>query len=201
MSVTPSATLVVPRSPASQTAEAPAASFFTKEKITRLALWILSTLALLGAIVVGANVIAGTIAAWHAFTSLCLYLLYKELWAQADQTFDLNDPHERQLASAHLRGCSFPCMLQLYPPDTILQYGLVPLDVLRRDCYHELRYTMRYRDSIPQTLIENANQLLHHRIVTLEIHRMIVENDIAALNRLPGNSVQMDEIFRAYDNL
>lgn len=192
MSVTSS---VSQRSPINQTTEPLAVSSFTKEKITRVVLRILSALALLGAIVVGANVIAGTITAWHAFTSFCLYVAYDKLDSQADHTFDLNDPRERQLASDYLRGRSFPCMLQLYPPDTILQYELVPLDGLRRECYYDLGYTAQYRGYIPYIVIENANQLLNCGIITPEMHRMIVQNDLEAILRLHDNTLNVETLF------
>lgn len=160
---------------------------------------ILSTLALLSAIVVGANVIVGTTTAWHAFTSLCLYLAYNYLGVQADKIFDLNDPSERELVRENLIRKSFLDMIEVYSVDTIMQYELVPFNLLRGRCYVSLLGS-RHHSNVPQTFVQNADRLLHHRIITPEMHRMIIENDIAALERLPNNTVQMDEIFSAYDN-
>lgn len=181
-----------------QTTEIPTASFFTKEKITRLALQIISALALLGAIVVGANVIVGTTTAWHAFTSLCLCLTFNYLWSQASKIADLNDPHELEWARNDIVRKSFIEMIQTYSLDTIMQYGLVSFSLLRGRCYVGLLHS---RDGgVNPIFIQNADKLLQHRVITSEMHRMIVENDIAAIGRLPGNGADMDEIFRAYDN-
>lgn len=174
------------------------ASFFTTEKITRLALKILSWIAFGGAIFAGAHVIAGTISAWHALSALALAALSNMTWQKAKTIVDLNDPGEVEALrnASDFTSKNMSEWLETYPLETILQYNLVNFELLRGRCYVEL---LGRTDHPLPVLKQNADKLLQHRIITPGMHRALVNDDVAFFEALPGNRIDMEQIFRAFD--
>jgi len=173
------------------------ASSFSKEKITRIALRVLSLLAMSGVILLGAHVIVGTISALHLLSMLALYLVLSKASTKAGEIVDLNDPEELKSLKVHFCGNDITEMLNRYSLDTIFRYNLVPLDLLRVRCCVNL--LDRKYHPLP-VLKKNADGLLQHKIITPEIYRALVADNGAELNRLvPGNRIDLGRMFAAFD--
>lgn len=176
------------------------AFFFSYEKITRLALRILSWFTYGTAIYAAAHVITGTISPYHILSALSLWVLSQYTSKQANSIIDFNDPKEVEWVrdESGFVEKNMTEMLLTYPIETILKYNLCTFNLLRTRCYVNL-LERRY-NPVP-TLRENADKLLRHRIITPEMHRALVDDNIDFFRNLPGNTIEMEALFRAFDEI
>lgn len=182
---------------AEQGIQVQSSSFFTKEKITRLAIQTLSILAAAGTILLGACVVVGAGSAWHILSAFGLYIASKLLWAKASLIVDFNDPAEvERLRRDLIDSVRITKMLMKQSIDTIINHDLISLKWLRTTCYAEL---IADKSLAILSLREHADALLRHRVLTPELHRIIKENDLQALERLPRSIAEMEALFRAFD--
>ena len=172
-------------------------SFFSVAKITRLALRILSLVMVGSVIYIGAHIIVGNISLWYLSCVIGLLVLRSIVSGVANSIVDFNDPAEVKLLQEGFAARSMTEMLKKYPLETIIRHNIVSLNLLRGRCCVNL--LARKYQPLP-VLRRNADGLLKYRIITPEIHRALIADNVKDLRRLvPNNSIDLDRMFKDFD--
>lgn len=170
----------------------PEPSYFTCEKVTRMALRILASLCDIARLFLCAYILTGGISLWHIFTVLGISVLSDKCWTAAKEIIDLKDPGEVEELRKEFRQLDMSKMLEKYPVDTIIRLNLVRLDDLRVNFAMSCHWPTRF-----PILRQHADALLAARIITQEMHRLLMANDRKGLEQmLPNNTIALERMFQ-----
>lgn len=168
-------------------------SNFTREKVTRVALRLLASFCDIARVFLCAYILTGGISLWHIFTVLGISVLSDKCWTAAKEIIDLKDPEEVKELRKNFRNLSIAEMLKKYSVDTIIRLDLVPLDDLRINFAISCGWPTRF-----PILRQNGDALLAARVITLEMHRLLMANDLEGLKQMiPNNRPALERMFQA----